>query len=135
MKNTILTTLVTAVLIASGTALADTPLLYVDSAPNVYGSAQWAPWWAQAKTDVVAGTFTNMRTGTHPGTTKIDPYDEIVYSTMDLGKRLHWIYDVPGETVANLSDKGLFEVKWEIDWYGTAYTQEAGAWSTNPDEG
>ena len=69
--------------------------LYVDSAPNVYGSPNWAPWWTDTKDDVAAGTFTNMRTGTFPGSTMADPYDEIVYSTMDLGKRLHWIYWLP----------------------------------------
>ena len=47
--------------------LAD-PSLYVDSAPNVYGSPDWAPWWDAAKADVAAGTFTNLRTGTYPGT-------------------------------------------------------------------
>jgi len=36
----------------------------------------------------------------------------IVYSTMDLGQRLHWIYWLPGETIASLD--GRFEVKWTI---------------------
>ncbi|MBN2023255.1 MAG: hypothetical protein JW809_10740 [Pirellulales bacterium] len=97
--------------------------MYVDSAPNVYGSPAWTPWWDATKPDVVAGTFTNLRTGTYPGTTVIDPYDEIVYSTGDLGKRLHWIYWLPGETVANLTDR--FEVKWVIDWDGEAWTLDA----------
>jgi len=108
--------------------------LYADSAPNVYGSPDWAPWWTLAKADVVAGTFTNMRTGMYPGTTEADPYDEIVYSTMDLGKRLHWIYWLPGETVAGLD--GLFEVKWVIDWEGDAWTYEGGGWALDgPDVG
>lgn len=101
--------------------------LNVDSAPNVYGSPDWAPWWTDTKADVAAGTFTNMRTGTYPGTDWIDPYDEIVYSTMDLGKRLHWIYWLPGKTVAGLD--GLFEVKWTIDWGGNNWTYDAGAWA------
>ena len=109
-----------------GVASADVQL-YVDSAPNVYGSPAWGPWWTQAKADVVAGTFTNMRTGTYPGTLNADPYDEIVYSTGDLGKRLHWIYWVPGETVAGLD--GRFEVKWVIDWAGTNWTYEGGTWA------
>ncbi len=99
--------------------------LYVDSAPNVYGSSDWAPWWAATKTDVVGGSFVNMRTGTFPGTTVMDPYDEIVYSTGDLGKRLHWIYWVPGETTETLD--GKFEVKWSVDWAGTEWTYD---WST-----
>jgi len=99
--------------------------LYVDSAPNVYGSPNWAPWWTQTKQDVVTGTFINMRTGTYPGTTTISPYDEIVYSTMDLGKRLHWIYWLPGQTKASLGSN--FQVKWVIDWAGTNWTYD---WST-----
>jgi hypothetical protein len=104
----------------SGSALALS--LYVDSAPNVYGSPAWDPWWDQTKQDVVAGTFTNMRTGTFPGTTTFDPYDEIVYSTGDLGKRLHWIYWLPGETTGGL--EGVFEVKWVVDWDGVTYTYD-----------
>ena len=106
--------------------------LYADSAPNVYGSPNWAPWWSQTKTDIIAGSFTNLRTGTYPGTTNIDPYDEIVYSTMDLGKRVHWIYDLPGETTAGLD--GLFEVKWVIDWEGDAWTYEGGGWAADGPE-
>ena len=100
--------------------------LYVDSAPTVYGSPNWAPWWTQTKTDVAGGSFTDMRTGTYPGTHKMDPYDEIVYSTGDLGKRLHWVYWVPGETKASLD--GLFEVKWVIDWDGDDWTLD---WTTS----
>lgn len=101
--------------------------LYVDSAPNVYGSPDWAPWWSATKSDVVAGTFTNLRTGTYPGTDRISPYDEIVYSTGDLGKRLHWIYWVPGQSTSALD--GLFEVKWVIDWDGTDWTYDWDAMS------
>jgi hypothetical protein len=126
--------LVTAIAAATVAALshqsghATTISLYVDSAPNVYGSPDWAPWWTQTKADVVAGTFQNLRTGTYPGTLDIDPYDEIVYSTLDLGKRLHWIYWMPGETVANLNNR--FEVKWVIDWGGENWTlDENGHWA------
>lgn len=108
--------------------------LYVDSAPNVYGSPEWAPWWDQTKADVVAGTFTNMRTGTFPGITTIDPYDEIVYSTGDLGKRVHWMYWLPDTTISEL--EACFEVKWVIDWAGTAWTYEGGSWAEDtPDVG
>jgi hypothetical protein len=106
--------------------------LNVDSAPNVYGSAVWGPWWNQAKMDVTSGTFINMRTGHFPGTEYADPYDEIVYSTMDLGKRLHWIYWLPGKTTAEL--EGLFEVKWVIDWGGIDYTYEGGGWAIDGPE-
>ena len=36
------------------------PELYVDSAPNVYGSPNYATWWANTKADVVAGSFENL---------------------------------------------------------------------------
>jgi hypothetical protein len=107
-----------------GVVYAD-PVLYVDSAPNVYGSPDWGPWWAATKSDVASGSFTNMRSGVYPGTTMISPYDEIVYSTMDLGRRLHWIYWLPGETTGGLA--GRFEVKWVIDWGGTDWTWD---WNT-----
>ncbi|MGC8990380.1 MAG: hypothetical protein ACP5MD_09685 [Verrucomicrobiia bacterium] len=96
--------------------------LYVDSAPNRYGSTKWGSWWDQTKADVAAGSFVNLRTGTHPGTLVIDPYDEIVYSTMDLGKRLHWIYWIPDATKENL--QGKFQVKWVIDWDGDNWTYD-----------
>jgi hypothetical protein len=115
-----------------GIANADPYELYVDSAPNVYGSPDWASWWDQTKTDVVAGSFTNLRTGTYPGTSLIDPYDEIVYSTGDLGKRIHWIYWIPDETTTSLD--GLFEVKWVVDWEGDAWTYEGGGWAADGPE-
>ncbi|MBN2012513.1 PEP-CTERM sorting domain-containing protein [candidate division KSB1 bacterium] len=102
--------------------------LYVDVAPNVYGSPNWEPWWQQTKNDVVAGSFSNMRSGTYPGTLTMDPYDEIVYSTGDLGKRLHWIYWLEGATISNLT--GNFQVKRIIDWGGTNWTTLAdGSWA------
>jgi len=109
-----------------GTSEAFNVDLYVDSAPNAYGSPNYAPWWSQTKTDVVAGAFTNLRTGTFPGTTLIDPYDEIVYSTGDLGKRLHWVYWIPGETTSSLN--GLFQAKQVMDWDGVDY-----AWGADVD--
>jgi hypothetical protein len=82
------------------------------------------------------GTFTNMRSGLYPGTKTADPYEFIVYSTGDLGQRLHYIYWVPGETISSLT--GKFETKIGWDWDGVAYTYD---WSTNsevvdgPDKG
>ena len=112
--------------------------LYVDSAPDVFGSPDWAPWWDQTKTDVADGTFTDLRSVNYPnaGAYTISPYDEIVYNTGDLGNRMHWIYWMPGENTASLDDH--FEVKFVIDWYGTNYTMD---WSTktwtadNPEQG
>ena len=110
---------------------ATTVQLYVDSAPNIYGSPNWASWWTQAKADVVGGTFVNLRTGTYPNFLRIDPYDEIVYSTGNLGKRLHWIYWLPGETVAGLN--GRFQVKWVVDWAGSAWTYDWTSYNWAPD--
>ncbi len=116
--------------------LSATVYLFADSAPNAYGSPEWAPWWAQTKADVVAGTFTDMRTGTFPGHHWMDPYDEIVYSTGDLGKRLHWIYWVPGESTDSLEDR--FEVRWIVDWGGKEYTYDWNSYAlveATPDNG
>lgn len=114
------------------TSHATTVELYVDSAPNVYGSSSWNDWWIATKADVAAGNFTNLRTGTYPDSLLIDPYDEIVYSTMDLGKRLHWIYWLPNESVANLNNR--FQVKWVIDWGGENWTYEGNDWALDGPE-
>ncbi len=128
----------TMILIINGSAVQAAPSvsMYVDTAPNVYGSPNWGPWWTSTKQDVAAGTFTNMRSGFYPGTTQADPYEFIVYSTGDLGQRLHYIYWVPSETISSLT--GKFETKIGWDWDGVAYTYD---WSTGteildgPDKG
>jgi len=116
---------------AVGQAEASDVSIHVDSAPNVYGSPHYDTWWDDTKQEVVDGSFTNLSNATFPGTNTIHPYDEIVYSTGDLGKRLHWIYWVPGKTTAELEDK--FEVKFVIDWAGTDYTYDwsAGGWAAD----
>ncbi len=98
--------------------------LHVDSAPNAYGSPNYAPWLAAAKPDVVAGTFTNMRSAVLPGSLTADPLDMIVYSTGDLGRRLSWIYWLPGVTIADLN--GKFQVRDVSDWDGQAWTYDWG---------
>jgi hypothetical protein len=115
---------IAGLLLPTAAARADMIVLHVDSAPNVFGSPNWASWWADTKADVVAADFEDMRTGTHPGTHDADPYDFIVYSTMDLGKRTHWIYWLDGETVAGLDQR--FQVKWIVDWDGVDYTYDWG---------
>lgn len=112
----VVTVLATAVSAYAGTIA---PQLYADTAPNFYGSPSWGPWWTAAKADVAAGTFINMRSGAHPGTIYFEPEEAIVYSTMDRGKRLHWIYWIPGVTTSQLD--GLFEVNNTIDWDGVEY--------------
>ncbi|MCK5081058.1 MAG: PEP-CTERM sorting domain-containing protein, partial [Candidatus Moranbacteria bacterium] len=93
--------------------------LYVDAAPNVYGSPDYDPWWNATKSDIVAGTFTNMANGvnsTNIGTTNFEIQDEVVYSFGDFGKRLTWTYWIPNETTASLA--GRFEIKLENWWNG-----------------
>lgn len=110
----------------AGTVAYGFPVVFtVDSAPNVYGSPDWAPWWDDTRADIVSGGVDCLRTGTFPGTRYIIPVDETVYSFADLGKRLHWIYWVPGQDVTSLD--GLLEVKWSVDWFGTAWT-DSGGW-------
>jgi hypothetical protein len=101
-------------------------------APNVYGSPDWAPWWADAKDDIIAGTFFRGTGGTFAGTTLFIPVDETVYSFGDLGRRIHWIYRIPGTTIAEQS--GLFEVKWVVDWEGDDWTYEGGGWAADGPE-
>ncbi len=111
------------VLAVSVHAAGITPSLYADTAPNVYGSPNWTPWWNSTKADVANGTFVNMRSGAHPGTIYFEPEEEIVYSTGDLGRRLHWIYWVPGKTIAELQQCN-FQVNWMVDWDGVDYVYD-----------
>lgn len=101
-------------------AIAGPMYLYVDSAPNKNGDPDWNGWWSSAKADVVAGNFQNMRAGSYPGTLYADPLDMIVYSTGDLGKRLHWIYWIPEKSVAELT--GNFDVRIVLDWDNVQYS-------------
>lgn len=129
MRKVLLWMSVLALLAIASSALAVSinPTLVADTAPNAYGSPNYGPWWTQAKADVAAGTFINMRSGKHPGTTYFEPEEEIVYSTMDLGKRLHWIYWVPGKTINDLK-ACKFEVNWMIDWEGKNYVYDWNAY-------
>ncbi len=76
--------------------------LFVDSAPNVYGSPDFPAWKANAYAAAAGGTFVNMINGINPaniGTTNFEIEDEVVYSFGDLGKRLHWIYWIPNQLI------------------------------------
>ncbi len=104
-----------------GSAAAGPVSLYVDSAPNVYGSPDFPTWQANAYAGVAAGTFINMSNGINPdniGTTDFAIEDEVVYSFGDLGKRLHWIYYIEGETVADLQGSGRFLMSLTNIWDG-----------------
>lgn len=103
-------------------ASALTVYLYADSAPNAYGSPAYTPWRTSAFAAAANGTFQNMQNGTFPGTNNYAATDAIVYSTGDLGKRLHWIYWIPGVTKDDLV--GKFQVKDVSDWDGVDYTYD-----------
>jgi len=96
--------------------------LYVDSAPNVYGSPDYTGWWDNAKQDASDGTFVNMLNSVNPanaGTTNFEIQDAVVYSFGDLGRRLHFVYWLPGVTVDSLA--GRFEISMEYVWDGVTY--------------
>ena len=80
--------------------------IYVDSAPNVYGSPLYPAWQNDAFAKAASGTFVNMANGKNPafvGTTNFVIEDEVVYSFGDLGKRLTWVYWIPNETLEVVS--------------------------------
>jgi len=80
--------------------------LYVDAAPNVYGSSNYAAWEANAYAAASGGTFVNMANGINTanvGTTNFEIEDVVVYSFDDFGKRLHFVYWIPDTTIAALT--------------------------------
>lgn len=110
--------------------------LYVDAAPNAYGSPDYAPWQTAAFAAVVDGTFANMASSINPanaGTTDFEIQDEVVYSFGDLGKRLTWIYWIEDTTIAEL--EGNFEISlinywgddpvydFYLDYYGSTWLE------------
>jgi hypothetical protein len=105
-------------LAGASAAFAQLGVLYADSAPDIFGSPDWSGWWSAAKTDVIAGTFTDMRSGTYPGTDQIDALDEIVYENTNLGRRLQLIYKLPGVSTSGWEVQAM----WEYDWGGQAWT-------------
>jgi cysteine-rich repeat protein len=105
--------------------------LYVDTAPNVFGSPDYPGWWQAARDDVVAGTFSDMRRGAFAGRREVTPREEIVYSTGDRGQRLHWIYWIEGwdpprdPDTGALDLQGRLEVKYVVDWAGQDWTRDS----------
>jgi hypothetical protein len=97
--------------------------LYVDAAPNVYGSSDYAPWWDATKASASAGNFVNMAHSNDPnnsGTTNFDIEDIVVYSFGDLGNRLHFIYWIENETISSLLDQN-FGIAMYYQWDGITY--------------
>lgn len=76
----------------------------------MYGSSDYAPWKADADAKISNGTFVNMansHNSANVGTTNFNALDEIVYSTGDLGTRLHFLYFIEDTTVAELESANL----------------------------
>lgn len=116
----ILPNIVVAFALSVSSVLAIEVNLYVDSAPNVYGSPNYTPWWTQAKDDAVSGSFVNMANSVNPafaGSTCMELEDMVVYSFGDLGKRLHFVYWVPDATIDDLTAKN-FQIAMDYEWDG-----------------
>jgi hypothetical protein len=112
-----------ALLWSVNNCLAESISLYVDSAPNKYGSPSYPAWEATAFSTASAGTFINMANSVNPsnaGTTNFDIRDVVVYSFGDLGRRLHFVYWIPETTITALTAKN-FEMSLFYDWDGISY--------------
>jgi hypothetical protein len=101
--------------------------LNVDSAPNIYyqrgqETSPYSIWWDGAQQDIVADTFTNMENGSFPGQLLADPYDEIVYGSGDMGKRMHWVFWIPGADLADALADGRLQTRLIFDWDGQMQT-------------
>ncbi|NTU43595.1 MAG: hypothetical protein HGA78_11225, partial [Nitrospirales bacterium] len=123
MKKAFLLGILFSLSLFVGAANATTVNLYVDSAPNEFGSPAWPAWETNAKAAAAAGTFVNMQNSVNPanaGTQNFEVQDATVYSFGDLGRGLHFVYWVPGETIANLQSKN-FEVAMLYQWDGVWY--------------
>ena len=71
--------------------------LYVDAAPNVYGSASYAPWQASTVAALSSGTFMNMMdvaNAANVGTTQYAAPDMAVTGFGNLGSQLTFIVDL-----------------------------------------
>jgi hypothetical protein len=123
MKKFLVVTVMSFVLCFPVLIHATTVNLFVDAAPNAYGSPDFAGWKTNAYKTAIAGTFVNMENSYNPAnrsTTNFEINDCVVYSFGDLGKRLHFVYWVPNETIASLTAKN-FEVSGSYLWDGVEY--------------
>lgn len=122
-----------ALALTAGSARANGIQIYVDAAPNAYGSPNYDAWWSAAKAAAAAGTFVNMANSANPansGTTNFEIQDAVVYSFGDLGRRLHFVYWIPGVTTTDLaaSTQVAINYQWDgitydyyFDYYGTTW--------------
>lgn len=119
----VLFVLLLSVLCVQGLAHAGQINLYVDAAPNKYGSSAYPGWLTDAYTAAASGTFVNMANSinsANSGTTNFEIQDEVVYSFGDLGKRLTWVYWIPNATIDSLKAAN-FQVSLINTWDGVSY--------------
>lgn len=122
MKRKLIYSLLLAVSCFSSIARADIIefdiQIFVDAAPNKFGSPDYAGWETDTFAAISAGSFQNMSNGSDPsnaGSTNFLIEDEVVYSFGDLGSRLTWIYWVPETDIAELTANN-FEVSLVNIW-------------------
>ncbi len=125
MKGKLLAGIATGLLVFGivGGAQATSLSLFVDAAPNIYGSPNYGTWETNSYASVAGGSFVNMANSESPiniGTTNFDIKDEVVYSFGDLGKRLTWLYYIEGETVSSLKGTGRFKISLTNIWDGVS---------------
>jgi hypothetical protein len=135
---TALRTLVAGLMLIASAALpAHAFLINVDSGPWWLGSGGTPTnWYNQSVADNAAGTFVNMRNGTHPGTTLADPIDFMNFPPAPMSpKLLYWFYYLPGQNAATVLGSDLLQTKLVIDWGGTEYALQADHmnWGANND--
>lgn len=121
-KKSMLMLVLTTVLLCFG-SFAYSASLYVDAAPNKYGSPNYDSWWNNAMASASAGSFVNMANSNNPmnsGTTNFDIEDIVVYSFGDLGSRLHFIYWIADATIDSLKAQN-FEISMYYDWDGVTF--------------
>jgi hypothetical protein len=105
----------------------------IDTAPNIYGSPNFDSWKNGAYDAVTSVSFVNQTNSHDPsyvGTNQYAAADVVVYNTGDLGSRLHAIYWVPNETIADLTGHFAVSVLYEWDnvWYDAYGSTPGGTW-------
>ena len=115
--------LIGVLLLCLGTSPASAQLtslsFFVDSAPGDPQFSGWTDWWGNTITAMVSGHMINMPTGRHIGSLQLDPLDEMLSSEEGGGKRLEWVYYIPGVSIASLNH---FEIKWSTPIDGHEYS-------------
>jgi len=82
--------------VGAAAAHADPLQIYLDAAPNVYGSPNYASWQASTVAALSNGSFVNMVDGANAanvGTTQYAAPDMAVTGFGNLGSQLTWIVD------------------------------------------